>query len=889
MKKIIIFTTFSVSLWAYSPVMPSDEYFIQKDENLTYVYSDEYKTSLENIRSYQEKIMQTYTNDFGYTLDDTLYAGFASFNNQIANGFSTQIPFNAQLNYGAGTGYLDYFSSTSWLKMLLVHETTHNYQVNIKENPLSKFAHNIVGNSPITGIGPLPIFPIPNIFVGSFILEGNAVLNESRFGIGGRMFSGYALAQTVLLAQEGKLEPAFVFNNVLEYPYREKFYLAGGHFQAYLVKKYGLKKVNHFFKTYSKRYFPFSINSTFKEHFGEDFETLLEAFNQMLLDKHKGFTKTEGQVLAHSQTFVPLSASDEEIYTLISDLKSSPKVLTFAKDDTNTSVVLNASSLPFGQLFKHKSEYFSQSAKQTSPKNITMGLYDEQANILDETHSKVMQGYMPDGKMVYVDIKKSLEYPHIYIGDHFYDTSHSRVHVDATGSLYYFKQKGKHRVLYKNKHKVFSYEGHYGYVVDVAKDGSIYFIASSEHGASLYQHKGNTIQRVAKGDDVVDMKLLNNKRMFLVTMDANGYNYSIHTPSVQKANIAKYTYAFENSEDEKLFDNFDFSSDRKSVTSKHQDKSKKYHPLLELRYSSLEQMMTYDENGFLSNFSLNFTDPLMQNSVSLLLHTGENYNFAGLAYENSAYQLNFAGSFVKLFDYDKSTYREYGYNVYAEYPFVASGYWNANVKATYVKPYDSLYKEVWSTSLNVSHYKHFTLSKYPNSYNGLSLFAAKDRGNNMYGGTYSFMHDLIGQSYIGLGATYMKSKECDIDNEKGIKIQKFTSFHGDSIGLEMASLDDSLFAKEVGVGELGLYKVFDASAYFFSFPLSIQREALYVKQKYYDIKTKDAHLKYNESTLGLELDLLVYHEATVPLQIEWVHNEDVENKDQFRLNLNVLF
>jgi len=34
---------------------------------------------------------------------------------------------------------------------------------------------------------------------------------------------------------------------------------------------------------------------------------------------------------------------------------------------------------------------------------------------------------------------------------------------------------------------------------------------------------------------------------------------------------------------------------------------------------------------------------------------------------------------------------------------------------------------------------------------------------------------------------------------------------------------------------------------------------------------------------------LVYHEATVPLQIEWVHNEDVENKDQFRLNLNLQF
>ena len=123
---------------------------------------------------------------------------------------------------------------------------------------------------------------------------------------------------------------------------------------------------------------------------------------------------------------------------------------------------------------------------------------------------------------------------------------------------------------------------------------------------------------------------------------------------------------------------------------------------------------------------------------------------------------------------------------------------------------------------NISNKKIFGLSKYPNAYNALSLFAAEDRGNSMYGGTYSFMHVLIGQSYIGLNATYMKSQESDGDTEKGIEIQdNVTSFHDDIIGLEMASLVGSLFAKEVSVLELGLYKVFDASAYFFTFPLSI--------------------------------------------------------------------
>jgi len=49
-------------------------------------------------------------------------------------------------------------------------------------------AHRVLGNTPFTHIGILPIFPIPNIMINPFLLEGNAVLNESRFGNGGRLY-----------------------------------------------------------------------------------------------------------------------------------------------------------------------------------------------------------------------------------------------------------------------------------------------------------------------------------------------------------------------------------------------------------------------------------------------------------------------------------------------------------------------------------------------------------------------------------------------------------------------------------------------------------------------------------------------------------------------------
>ena len=882
MKKNIFLLALLTGIWA-APVVPSDPYVIENDNELTSIYSPEYAAFMGNIRSYQKKILSLYRDDFGYTLDDKLYAGFASSHNQIANGFSTQMPFNAQMNYIAGAHTLDYFSSASWLKMLMIHETAHNYQLNPKENSLSKFTHKIVGNTPLTMLGIFPIFPLPNYFMGSFILEGNAVLNESRFGLGGRLFSGYAMAQNVLLAKAGKLVPEFVFNRRLEYPYGEQWYLVGGHFQAFLAKRYGLQKVNHFFKIYSKQWLPFFLNKTFESYYGKSFEYLLSAFKQEILQQHQAFQKTKAKVLAHSQFRVALNASEDTIYTLITTAKAAPKILEISKVEGNSTCLLEQSTLPLGELFKYKGKYVSQSTRKTSPTRITKGLYTADARLLKETDSKVIQGYMPDGKMVYIDVKRSLEYPHIYIDGVFYDTAHSRVLVDSQGNLYYFKQQGEQRILYKNKKPLLRIPGHYGYVTDVDKQGNIYFIANSEHGTTLYKAAHQKLMRVAKGDDIVDMKLLANHQMFICTVTDDGFNYSIDTLIQAPAKIAKYMYAFENKSDKQVFPKQDFRQ------TSHK-KPKAYSPLASLRYSALDQSMLWDENGFLGMFNAHFSDPLMQNSMQLFGATESSHSLAGVSYINSAYTMQFGASALAVFDQNESLYRSYGYAAYLQYPWLESGYWYGDIKSSYTVPYDTRYKKIWHHSLSIEKRQQFGFSKYPNALHGLQLFIAEDRGNSYYGGSYTFMHDLIGQSYLSLKGTYIKSKKSDLKTEQGIEIKSHAlPFATDGIEMEMYSIDHNIFAKEVSVGEVGLYKVFDASAYFFSFPLSIQREAVYVKHKYYDIKTNQKQLKYNETTLGLDIDLLVYHSVTLPLQLEWIHNKEVENQDSFRVQLGVHF
>jgi hypothetical protein len=888
MHKIILSLSLSTFLLAKGVVVP-DDYVISDDEKLPYVYSDEYAGMMLDMKSYQEEVIAGYEKEYGFELDDKLYVGMASQNNQIANGFSTQFPFNSQLFYTSGAGLIDYFCATSWLKTLVIHETAHNFQLNPKENDLSRITHKVLGNTPFSMFGILPLFPVPNVTESSFVLEGNAVMNESRYGNGGRLFSGYALAEVVTLAKAGKITPELMYNSTLEFPYGEKFYMIGGFFQQFLVEKYGVEKVNGYFKTYSSQPFPFFTNWMFEEQYGKNFEELLAEFVEDIEAKHKGFEVTDGKTLARSQIFTPLNANDNEIYTLVGDRTSAPKILELHKE--NKQIAYKSGSWLVGEVFKRDKEYYVQSEAKTSPTKIVMGLFHEDATLVEGESSRVVQGYKPDGKEVYFDVKTSIENPHVYVDGKFYTQSHSSVHVDKKGDLYYFKQEGKKRILYKNKTALFDYEGHYGFVTDVDESGAIYFVASSKDGTTLYKFANGVSERVTKGDDVIEFKLLNSKEALVVTMGAEGYEYKLITLNGDEKEVATpysphYKGALENS----TLRNRNFSTDSKPLN------SRPYTPLTQLRYSSLNQAMSYGSyEGFGLDVSANFADPLMQNSLSAILSYNKLRTIGGLRYDNQAHQLEFGGAVYGV-KHDENKLgideeRDYGYEAYLNLPFLATGYWRANASLAYTKAYDNIYREPLTMSLDIYNHKQYGFSKYANELNALSLFATKDRESSILGGTYSFKHDLFWQTYVGAKGTYMKSDEVDSFEEKGIEVSDgFSDLQSDKATLNMPTISKTYYAKEAKMAELSLAKVFDASLYFYSFPLSLQRESLYLKQRFYDIDFTDSvNRQYNESTVGIELDLLFLHNLTVPLNIEWIYNEDVRDREQVRFMFGLGF
>ena len=879
--KLLVALSLSISL-AVSAVVVPDDYYTVDDGEFAYIYGDEHRGLLPDMQKYQKTVVGEYEKEFNLKMDDKLSVGLATSENQIANGFSTQIPFNMQLFYGAGASYIDYFCFSSWLKTLVVHETAHNFQLNPKENLLSKTGHTLLGNNPVTFLGLFPIFPIPNIMESSFILEGNAVLNESRFGNGGRLFSGYALAEVVALANAGKITPQLMYNSTLEFPYGEKFYLVGGFFQQFLAKRYGIEKVNGYFKRFAAQPFPFFTNIMFKKQFGKSFEVLLAEFVQEIKIKHKDAKRTEGKLLAKSQLFVPFNSSNGEIYTLVGDRKSAPEILLLNK--ANKSMSFESGAWREGEVFRANGQFYTQSSAKTSPVKIEMGLFDASGFMEEKFASKALQGFTSSGKAVYFDIKSSIETPQVYVDGKFYTQSHSSVHVQGE-DLYYFKQEGEKRTLFKNREALYSYEGHYGFVTDVDSKGAVYYVADTEHGSSVYKLLNGKSSRVSLGDDIIDFKLTTNNEALVATMTAKGYEYRLISLNARPQEASPYSPSIVSVNKNQAIDNSTF--EKKTTGTKLKEDA--YASFTSLRYSALEPFFSYtDTDGFGVDVAATFSDPLFQNQLSLLGSHNKKRDIAGLVYDNTAFRLAFGGAVYgvsKDNQYDNSDKRDSGYELYATFPWLESGYWSADSTLAYTKAYYNIYRKPLTFSLDVANEKQYAFSKYANESNDLSLFISEDRENQMYGGTYTFKHDLFWQSYVGLKATYLKSDTIDVFDEKGIELDNtFSNLQSDKATLDIPSFTFRTYAKEVKMGEVSLAKVFDGSLYLYSLPLSLQRESIYAKQRRYEIDfTNTFQRTYDETTVGMEFDFLFLHKYTVPLSVEWIHNKDVIDQNQGRI------
>jgi hypothetical protein len=865
-----------------SPVVP-DAYVVHDANATRYIAPAGEGLAIGGIAEYQAGVMRRYAREYGYALDQKLHLTLASKNNQIANGFSTQIPLNEQVFYGNGAIHYDRFASTSWLKTLLIHETAHTYQLNPKANFLSRFAHAIAGNVPVVNPFFVPLFPVPNITESSFVLEGNAVMNESRFGNGGRLWSGYALAQTVVQARAGNITPAKMYNWTLSYPYGDKMYLVGGHFQRFLAKRYGVTRVNRYFKRYAKQPFPFFGNAVFAEHYGKDFVTLMGEFAQSVRAEHRAFRATQGRELAKSQIRTPLVRHKDRIVTLIGDRRTQPSIVSLAPDG---EIKMHRGNWHSGRVFEVNGRYYTQSAERVSVRAIRAGLFDAQGYLKAETAGKVIQGRLANGQWVYFDAAHAWEAPQLYVGDRYFGTVNSSVFVRGD-HLYYFRQNGHRRTLYRDRTPLYSYRGHDGKVVDVDGAGRVYFVAPSRHGSTVYRIGHGRIERVTAGDDVLDLKLLGRGRAVVQTVGRDAYRLQtirLHPRAAQVASL------------DPGLPEVTIGRIKKHDTGENDNRiaARPYGALRELRYSGLRSESTYDlTHGYRFGLEMNFVDPLWRNTLSFAMRYQKERTLLRAQYRNSAHLLRYGISVTGVYKhtgYDQSRYRDYGYSAYMTLPFLASGYWRGSASLSVARPHDDPKRQPVTLRAHVGKRVQFGLAKYPNESIGLSVFGTYDRGA-VYGGVRGeWMGGLSNQLYLGVRGAYLYSSTLDPSDGKGIKAGDVATSSSDPAAMPIPSLSGSGYVTQAALGEVALYKVFDYAWYSYHLPISLQRESLYLKHRLYALDFgSEGSKRYRESVVGVEADLLMLHRYTVPLKVELLYNKDAKNKVQVRVGAQYRF
>lgn len=907
-KTIILFT---ISFFALSvtqviaagnwEVVPHDQPYYTKDvRNVELIYTEKNQDTAQRAADVQMLLQPVYEDVFGYTLDEKLYIGLASDYNQIPNGFASFLPYARQVYYNGGALLPDHFSDTSWLDSLLYHETAHSYQLNAKDNIVSSTLHSVLKN----GNFILPWLVNPNVVESSFMLEGNAVLNEAWHGNGGRLYSGRFKIATLMQAKAGLLTPERVYNNNLFFLYGSHNYTLGSHYQYFLAENYGLKKTNSYWLMRSKYWlWPFYTNQPTKQVFGKDFETLIAEWSEKMQGQAKAVIEAEGELLAESQFYYAINDDAAEVYFIVNKSgREYPDLVILDKSSQQAEIEVTTHAV--GKVVKTlDGEYATQTGAFINPWRQYIGLYDDSVFPVDGTESKVVEGYLDNGKQVYFDVTQSYAKLPLYISDEYYTKVNSSVYIQGN-DVYYFKQKNKDRTLYKNKKALYTFKGHYGHPIGANNTG-VYFIANTEYGSGLYRYAEGRIQLMNPADTIFDARLLDEDTALVVSMGSEQYKYMLVKLAAQEQSGAQQPYEVSLfMEHEPYFEQANPDKNPPQVVPET-DLENSYSSMLNMHYSGTDFAIGKDsEAGLVYNLRMNFADPLSMNSLSLFAGRNlDEYGLAGISYDNAQYFLNYRFTAYGVYERpDKppgivlQDERDYGLIANADILFLRTGYYYGSLGASYFEDYSSNSRKPLGASLTLGNAKQFGVSMDRNFVLQATGYSVEDRGDNAYGGKGIYKQGLPAEFFVSVQGQYSSSDSNTGASERGIKIaasQLAMLIDSDLSTIVMPGIKNNpSYAKEVSKIGGEIKKVFNFHAYYFTFPVSLRRQAFFIAYNRYQITGFNSNTsKVNEMSIGVDLDTFWLNRLPIPVRMEYVYTDDdvIANTDIFRVQLGFQF
>lgn len=873
--------------------LPGDvPYYRLRRGQTLYLYDANSREFIDQLAAYNQAIRAMYDKSFGWTLDEEMDLILLSPHQQVTNAYATVVPNIKTVWFPSGVAALEEMAASSWLLTLSAHETAHLYQLNAKGS-LNAGLKKVLGNSVVFYPFVWPIFIHPNLFTPTFLVEGNATMNESRLNMGGRLHSGEKRAWVLAQIAEKQIDPVRLINDGFQWPFGEESYMQGAYFQAYLAAKYGVEKTNSFFRAQGEHYFwPFILNKTFRDHFGESYPQEIREYVRGMEALASKQQSNNGESLIDTWFVSPLNHDATRVFFLVTKHKTPPELVIFDKKSKKI-VSREIIDLPNGKVFWDGGDPLTASADQHDLRHIEYSLYGKHSRFIEKYRGQFVTDQRA-GKTVSLDAANAWLDPRVLVNGEAFDVAHSNPILDESGNVYYFRQNGSERLLYKNREPVIKFDGFYAKPVEVTPDGTFYFIGNTDYGSTLYQLRGKEIVRVLKSDRVVDARFIGDDQFLITETGAYGESVQIAKAERKAQSPAVYQYAFnaQNFIPEKAMDNSEVAANERS-----------YNSFREMRYSGLDAQLTYSSNSGLSSLlSANFTDPMEYQQFGFAANTGEfgddqylvRYAFTKFLpdfFVEYLYEEDEAEtvSGVDLKGYDQSVL------VGALIPVWRWRDWDASVSiaALYEKediPNAEHYGALTSLELQYQEapflgflpWRNFTLG-YTNRLE--SYLEEWTKANNTSLVQMKYVHGFPYEFYGTLSGNVAWAETHDIEVDydpfslsKDIRIPRLTSHN------EMYE------AKTAGNIRLEANKVFTIASYGARFPVGLNRLAPVVVANAI-FMDDDAQNRYPQNTFewgyGADVEFLIFHR--IPVQMRLIQAYDTRYPQKVEKEMTLKF
>ena len=625
--------------------------------NINLVVSEEFTGFLAQLFEYSWRIDYQLSETFELQPFRESTVLFSSPRRQVPNALATVYPFPFVKIYPSGSVELmDQWSIFSWSQDALIHEMTHIYQLS-QNSKWQRILWPLLGS-----------FSYGNLILPSWILEGSAVLAESLYGSGGRLFSG--LVRAFVFSQIKQDFPLKRLLNSYDDPFSNlEKYLHGAYFFSYLHSQYGIKQTQKLFYE-SGRFFPlgyYGLSRSLKRTFGKDLKTLFQDYK----DYYKGWAKQQKSslepALAKSKVYAPMNSDRHSIYFLISNFKSPSQLVVFNKK--TGAIKKLEKNLPIGKVFYKGGEYYSSASLRTSSTSVEYSLIMEDFKPIDKYNSQYVMDFYKR-KAIAIDTRHSHTKNSLIKDTVFYDSVDSSALADSEGSLYYFKQNKEYRTLYKNKKALIQFKSYFSYPVEVSEN-AVYFIGATKYGSSLFVYKKDLgLYRLSESDSIVYARHIKDNQFLVSEVTPTHYEYKVVKVKERAEEPFLYQYSFKKadiffksgSQQKKAVKSKDFNKKAGLIENHFSSRDflkedffhknlKFYKPLNRLSFQQFFFYVIPDLSGSYNfSTSFRFLDPLQWNELLISNNLSKSNKLLELSYSYQKYRPTFELSLL----YDES-------------------------------------------------------------------------------------------------------------------------------------------------------------------------------------------------------------------------------------------